>query len=126
MLNVYGILTVLSVLVLTFVLKVLEADLSVPLTVNKGNTLFNLMCIKGLSGSGWYFYNVFLGDPFGLELYDLPMADIIHLFLLKILVIIFDNSAIALNLFFIAIFPLNAMMSQTYLQIQYTKAWKIN
>jgi phosphoglycerol transferase len=90
-------------------IKLWKADLGVPLTVNGGDTLFNLVCIKGLKDSGWYFYNKLLGAPFGLELYDLPMADSIHLILLKILVILFDNSATALNLFFIAIFPLNAI-----------------
>jgi len=109
LLNIYGSITVLSLFILTCVLKLWKADLGIPITVNGGDTLFNLVCIKGLKDSGWYFYNKFLGAPFGLELYDLPMADSIHLILLKILVILFDNSATALNLFFIAIFPLNAI-----------------
>ena len=119
LLNTYVSVTILSILILTFVLKLWKADISVPLTVNRGDTLFNLVCIKGLKESGWYFYNKLLGAPFGLELYDLPMADSIHLLLLKILVIIFDNSAIALNLFFIAIFPLNAIAA--YFVFRYLK-----
>ncbi|MDP8933343.1 MAG: hypothetical protein M3N42_04150 [Cyanobacteriota bacterium] len=105
----YCLLSLLSIFILTCIIKLWKADLGVPLTVNGGDTLFNLVCIKGLKDSGWYFYNKFLGAPFGLELYDLPMADSIHLILLKILVILFNNSATALNLFFIAIFPLNAI-----------------
>jgi phosphoglycerol transferase len=109
LLNIYVGIIILSIFILTCVLKLWKADLGIPLTVNGGDTLFNLVCIKGLKDSGWYFYNKFLGAPFGLELYDLPMADSIHLILLKILVILFDNSATALNLYFIAIFPLNAI-----------------
>jgi len=76
---------------------------------NAGDTLFNLMSIKGLSGSVWYFYNEFLDAPFGFALYDLPRADSFHLILLRILVILFKNSVIALNLYFISIFPLTAV-----------------
>jgi hypothetical protein len=81
-------LSLLSIVILTCIIKLWKADLGIPLTVNGGDTLFNLVCIKGLKDSGWYFYNNLLGAPFGLELYDLPMADSIHLILLKILVLL--------------------------------------
>lgn len=109
LLNIYGVVAVLSILILTFALKLWRADLSVPIMPNAGDTLFNLMCVKGLKSSGWYFHNKYLGAPFGLDLYDLPIADSIHLFFLKILVFLFKDSAIAINLYFIALFPLNAI-----------------
>lgn len=109
LLNIYGVVAVLSIILLTCVLQLWQADLRVPIMPNAGDTLFNLMCIKGLKGSGWYFHNKFLGAPFGLDLYDLPIADSLHLLILKILVLLFKDSAIALNLYFIAIFPLNAI-----------------
>lgn len=109
LLSIYGVVAVLSTIILTCVLKLWKADLSVPIMPSAGDTLFNLMCIKGLKGSGWYFHNKFLGAPFGLDLYDLPVADSLHLLILKILVFLFKDSVIALNLYFIAIFPLNAI-----------------
>jgi phosphoglycerol transferase len=108
-LNIYGVVAISSIFILTIVLQLWQADLRIPITVNAGDTLFNLMCIKGLKGSGWYFHNKFLGAPFGLDLHDLPMADSLHLLILKILVLLRNNSALALNLYFIAIFPLNAI-----------------
>lgn len=108
-LSLYGVVAILSIILLTCVLQLWQADLRVPIMPSAGDALFNLMCVKGLKGSGWYFHNKFLGAPFALELYDFPMAGSLQLLFLKILVILFKNSAIALNLYFIAIFPLNAI-----------------
>lgn len=105
----YLIVSGLSIFLLIWILELWKADFNVPLSA-RGDALFNLMTIKSIADTGWYLHNDFVGAPFGLDSHDLPMSEGLNLIILKLLAK-FLNSTIALNLFFIATFPLIAITS---------------
>lgn len=70
----------LSIAILIFLMQLWKANLSVPLDYN-ADGLFSTIMVKGLIENGWYFNNKYLGAPFGLEMYDFPMADNFHFLL---------------------------------------------
>jgi len=107
--NTYGVISVLSILILAWILELWKADIRVPLS-GQLDTIFNLMTIKTIIDNGWYLHNDLIGSPFGLDAHDLPTTDGLTLILLKFLVLFLD-SATALNLFFIITFPLTAITS---------------
>ena len=108
--NGYFLVSVLSVFIVIWVLKLWQADLNIPLAPLDLDIIFNLMTIKSMVDTGWYLHNDFIGAPFGLDSHDLPVADVFHLVLIKLLTLFFD-SATTLNLFFLSTFPLIATTS---------------
>ncbi|MBA2616489.1 MAG: hypothetical protein H0U90_12065, partial [Actinobacteria bacterium] len=65
------------------VFRLWRADLHVPFAY-QGDSLFNLMTIKGLLEHGGYNENPSLGAPFGQELYDFSMTtDRLNLWLVE-------------------------------------------
>lgn len=107
--SAYSFISVISILILTWVLKLWRADIKVPFSDNV-DTLFNLITIKTLADNVWYFRNDFIGTPFGLDFHDFPTTEIFYLIILKVLVLLSDSST-ALNAFFISTFPLTAIAS---------------
>lgn len=107
--NTYGVISVLSILILAWILELWKADIRVPLSDDL-DALFSLINIKTITDNGWYLYNDFISAPFGGDFHDMPMADSFHLIILK-LITLFADSATALNLFYIGTFPLIAVTS---------------
>lgn len=93
-----------------WVLKLWQADLSVPF-VYKGDGLVNSVWIKGIIDNGWYLYNNYVGAPTGLAMADFPTADNLHFFLIKVISLFTGNYAITMNIFFLATFPLTTIVS---------------
>jgi phosphoglycerol transferase len=92
------------------VLEVWNADPSIPLVQRlSGDALFYEMLVKGMIDNGGYLHNRFLGMPWGQELYDYPLADQLHLLVLKLLSPLAGGPGAAINLYFLASFPLVAI-----------------
>jgi phosphoglycerol transferase len=69
-----------------------------------GDNLFSSWLIQRLN-EGWIFNNPRCGYPFGSNFLDYPVPDLGSLLALKTLVIIFDDSIKAVNLYFLLGFP---------------------
>ncbi|RCX19016.1 hypothetical protein DFP94_10532 [Fontibacillus phaseoli] len=107
----YIIVSVLLSIIFTFsILKLWNADLSVPFSYS-GDSLLTGLMIKSIINNGWYLSNNFVGAPFGLEFYDFTMFDNFFLFLIKILSLFTSHYALIFNLYFLLTFPLTAALS---------------
>jgi len=92
------------------VLQLWKADLSIPLAHRlAGDVLFYQMLVKGMIDNGSYLDNRFLGMPWGQELYDYPIADQLHLLLLKLISVFLGAAGATINVYFVASFPLVAV-----------------
>jgi phosphoglycerol transferase len=90
-------------------LKLWRADLDVPFAYS-GDGNFAHMIVKGIDDHGWYEQNPSLGAPDGQQLYDYPVMNgddlnAVVFWLLGLLA----ASATAMNLFYIATYPLAAL-----------------
>src|SRR5262249_53688795 len=94
----YGGATVLCLAMLTWVLRLWEADLTVPYNYG-GDALCMLSWIKGIIDHGWYLHNDSLGAPFGQDMHDFPMADNLHFLLMKTIALAFPDAAITFNIY---------------------------
>lgn len=104
-------LTVLvTLIVLIWVLKLWQADLAVPF-VYAGDGAFVSSAIKGMIDNGWHFHNQYLGAPSGQTMLDYPTADNLHFLLIKAIGLFAPSFGVAINLFFLATFPLTAITS---------------
>lgn len=90
-------------------LELWRADLSVPFRLG-GDADFYLMVTDGLLKHGWHLVNPELGAPGSQALYDLPHgADNLQFLLIKLIGTLTGNSAArAVNLYYLATFPLAA------------------
>jgi phosphoglycerol transferase len=102
---------VLSLLILTWVMKLHQADWRVPFAYH-GDSLFYHLVVKGTLDHGWLLDNSSLGAPEGLNLRDVPTSDHNFYFLLiKLLGFLTADYALVLNLFFVLSFPLTVICS---------------
>jgi len=106
----YIICEVICILALIWILRLWDADLSVPFAYS-GDALAMGSWFKGLIDNLWWTQNSFLGMPFGQVHYDWPLTDTFDLIIIKILGLVFHNYAISLNLFYLLTFPLTALTS---------------
>ncbi|HVX64227.1 MAG TPA: hypothetical protein VHC19_26630 [Pirellulales bacterium] len=95
----------LSMLILVRIMKLWQADLSIPMR-HFWDALLTQMWVKGVFENGWYLHNPNLGAPTGMDMHDFPMADSLHFFLLKLLCLASPNYAVAFNLYYLLGFPL--------------------
>ena len=109
-LGAYGGAATLSVLILILVMRLWRADLTVPFD-NKADALWMLASIKSLVDGPWILHNDRLGMPFGMETYDFPGADSLNFAALKVLVWIFHDPALVMNVYFLLGFPLATLTS---------------
>jgi hypothetical protein len=98
----------ICVLVLIPVLQLWRADLRVPFLYD-GDALLMLTWAKGIAENGWYLENPSVAAPFGMEMQDFPMADNLLFLLIKLLVSVTAEAALAVNLYFLATFPLTTV-----------------
>lgn len=100
----------LCVAILTGIMRLWKADLSVPLTYAP-DALFTSIWIKSIIDNGWIYHNPYLGMPFGLDLGDFPAADGFHFLVVKIFSLFTSNWALIYNLYFILSFPLTTLVA---------------
>jgi hypothetical protein len=100
----YAAALAVSSLVLACLLKLWQADLSIPFQYG-GDSPFTSMWIKGIHDNGWYLSNPYLGMPTGLEMHDFPMAENFHFLVIKLIDLVAGDWAVALNLYFVLTFP---------------------
>lgn len=103
---VYAVAVALTLLFLTWTLKLWQADLDVPLTYY-GEAKFNALLVKGVMDFGWHVHNPAMAAPGALDLRDVPMSDNnLHFVLIKLIGLFTKDYGLALNLFYLLTFPL--------------------
>ena len=90
---------------LTFILKLWQADLRVPFYYT-GDSLFWAVCIKGVIQNGWYWQNPFLGAPGILQMYEFPGLDNGVMALMWLISLVTHNPFVVMNLYYLLSFPL--------------------
>jgi hypothetical protein len=107
-LKLYVVAAVLCVLILTYSLKLWRLDIHRPLDY-WGDSIMVQIWNKTIYEFGWYLKNPRLGAPYTMHMGDFPMADGLHQGIYKGLGWITPNYVVALNLFFLATFPLTTL-----------------
>jgi phosphoglycerol transferase len=98
-----GVLVCLGVL--TWVLQLWRADLSVPFHYGE-DALPLLTFVKATLENGWYLHNPHLGAPWPADFHDYPMADSLHFGLMKLLGLLLHNPIKVANVYYLLTFPL--------------------
>lgn len=100
----------LCLLILSFLLKLWQADLRVPFYYT-GDSIFWAMCTKGVIDNGWYWQNPFIGAPGILQMYEFPGLDNGVMALMWLLSVFTHNPFVVMNLFYLLSFPLITISS---------------
>jgi phosphoglycerol transferase len=97
----------IPLVVAVYALRLWRGDLTVPLEYFGDVNLQHLL-VKSVIDQGWYFENPSLGAPNQLELYDYPVlsGDTLNVVLIWLLGLFGAGSAAAMNLLYLASFPL--------------------
>jgi hypothetical protein len=103
-----GVAVLLSVLLVTWALRLWEADLFVPFG-DIIDHLFTHLWIKSLIDHGWYLHNNSVGAPGGLDMHDFPLFDSLFFAILKLISLVARDFALTINLYFLLTFPLTAL-----------------
>jgi len=90
-------------------------NLQDPLTYD-GDGLLILVMIKRVMEGSWLFHSDLMGAPFGSYLYDYPIPDSGSLFVLKWLGLMSNSPGVALNIYYLLGFPLNALSAYIVLR----------
>jgi phosphoglycerol transferase len=104
----YGLTLVVCLLLLTCVLQLWRAKLSVPLAFG-GDAVLHQVLIKRVVEHGWQLRN---GDPGalgGLETYDFATADHLHFLIERLIGLIDPRPAVVFNVYYLLTFPLAAL-----------------
>ena len=109
-LSVGAAVVILTLLVLFFVMKLWQMNMAVPFNYSGDSLLFNQMA-KSMIDNGWCMNNDFLGAPGGMNLYDFPQPEILHLLIIKLISLFTGDYAATMNLFLIITYPLTALLS---------------
>jgi hypothetical protein len=104
----YGGVGAASLVAAFVLLRLWQADLHVPFLYG-GDTLLTGMFVKSVIDHGWYLDNPQLGGPAGLQLHDFPLADVAHLFTIRIMSLFSGDWALLVNLYFLLGFPMIAI-----------------
>ena len=110
--GIYSGAAFLSLAILTWVMQLWRADLTVPFGyLREGDVFLYLVLTKGLLDNGWYLHNSYVGAPTGLDFYDYPFWDALNFLFLKFLSLGTTNYAVVHNLYFLLTFPLTTLTS---------------
>jgi len=105
-----------SVLAAGFSLQLWKAHLHVPL-VYGSDQLITEMAVKQVLGGGWVWTYHALGAPFGLQLYDFPIAtDDLNFLAMRIIGLVTSDPAKVINIFFLLTFPAAALSGYVVLR----------
>lgn len=103
----------ISLLLLFYFKALYNTQLFIPLSYGGGDDYTALSNSKTIKDTGWIFRNPNLGAPFGTEYYDYPsflLSNFDNL-ILKIFISFIGSPVLAVNLQFILLFPLIAIIS---------------
>jgi phosphoglycerol transferase len=106
----YAFAALLCCVILTLVLRLWRADLTVPFCY-AGDGLLNSLWIKSVVDNGWYLNNPRVGMPEGLEMHDFAVGDSLHFLLMRMLGLIWHDYAIVGNVYFLLGFPFATLTS---------------
>jgi phosphoglycerol transferase len=98
----YAVTAAACLLFLIWFLDLSHHDLHYPIAAARGDCLFEGAIVKDILQTGWYTYNPFLGAPQEYRLYDFPMAEGVHVVLIRFLGVFSKNWAVVMNLFYLA------------------------
>jgi hypothetical protein len=107
-LSAYALAVILCLIILIWVLRLWDADLSIPFSYS-GDALMFGMYVKGIIDTGWYMQNSYIGAPWGLNLLDYPNASNLDCLLIKLISIVTHDYATTYNVFFLITFPLTTL-----------------
>ena len=97
----------LTCAILVCLLRLWEADFDVPFGDN-GDSPCAQAWVKSIQEHGWFLHNSNLGAPWGSDLYDFPMADDVHFFMIRLLALLIASPGRLYNVYFLLQFPLIA------------------
>ena len=106
----YALTIILSLLILTWVMKLWRADFNVPFAYF-GDSLLYSIAAKGTIEHGWWWHNASLGAPAGLNYAAYPAMENFHFALIKLISLFTSNHALVINIFYLLTFPLTAITS---------------
>ena len=108
----HGAIALLSFGTLACVLKLWNMDLSVPFEYEWDATE-KLRWVKSLLDNSWAYENQFLGAPGVQQLYDFPVCGLaaVPSAMIKLLSLFSSDAAVCTNLYYLATFPLIAVVS---------------
>jgi phosphoglycerol transferase len=87
------------------VMKLDGADLKVPLIYGVDALLVETLA-KGMIEKGWYWENDAIGAPGGFQMFDFPLADNLHLAVMKLIALAIPDGAAVCNIYYLLTFPL--------------------
>jgi phosphoglycerol transferase len=93
---------------LTWVMALGRADLSVPL-VSGGDAALVMAQVKSALEHGWFLHNEHLGAPWAADFHGHPSADALHYLLMKLLALAVADPVRVANLYFLLTFPLTTL-----------------
>lgn len=105
-----------SMLAAGFSLQLWNAHLHVPF-VYGSDGLLTQMLVKQVVTGGWIWTNHSVGAPFGLQLFDFPVAtDDLNFLTMKLLGVFTSDSAKVMNVWFLLTFPAEALTAYVVLR----------
>lgn len=105
---IYIVAIILCIVLLFFTLR--KVDLTIPFAY-AGDSILNLIWIKGIIEHGWYLYNPSMGTPYGQYMYDFAMSDNFSFLIIKAISLFTYNAGLIMNLFYLLTYPLTVLIS---------------
>ena len=99
---------VLCLVILTLAFRLWRIDLAVPIEYAQDG-LIHLVWIKAIGEHGWYLHNPNLGAPTAMDMYDFPLVEGLHLFIMKVLYYLFGDAVVVGNVFYLLTYPLTTL-----------------
>ena len=107
-LALYSSLATLPILLAWALYGLVDGDPRLPILYS-GDAVFYLAMNKVMAETGWYLHGPNLGAPFGLEMYDFALPDVLNLLLIRTLVQASGDPVVGATLFFLLSFMLAAL-----------------
>ena len=92
---------------------------------NGGDEFVVLTWTKALIDDGWYTTISHLGAPYGMSFGDFPVPNLLHIVILRAITLVIPNAGLAVNLYFLAAFPLIALAS-AYVLRRLKVSWPVS
>ena len=111
----YAFVSILCLLILTWIMQLWRADFKVPFMYFVDSLFYNI-ATKGAIEHGWWVHNESLGAPEGLHYEAYPAIENFHFVLIKLISLTTSDHALVLNIFYLLTFPLTAATSFYFLR----------
>ncbi len=113
-LALYVVAVMLCMVGLDYTFQLGKADLRIPLN-NEGDGLLGVLCVKNTMERGTYYHSERIAAPYGVDLRDFPLAENLHLAVIRLLGLGSKNPFRVTNYFFLL----------TYLFTVITAVWTL-